>query len=216
MPCLEGIEMLFWLLVLFLLVFLLGLLIGLLLAHRLRIPTPPPTPVPPLFTIPDQFGEGSLATALVPRLAGTPADGSRPDGPADPGAGVVWVDDGDEVLVHLAAARVRILENTLLVSVDLETDQTGRTPLTVALALGSLDDPSGLVVVTDEFPRGNGHLAARWGQALQAAVWGSVLGLSSDHAAERGKAPRGIVAAPGLLTLQADAPLVALASVVAP
>jgi hypothetical protein len=127
----------------------------------------------------------------------------------DPSAGVVWVDGGDEVLVHLSAAQVRILDKMLLVSVDLETDQTGRTPLTVALALGTATDPAGLVAVTDEFPQGNGQLAARWGAALQAAVWSSLLGLSQDHAAERNKAPRGISAAPGQLTLHADAALVA-------
>jgi hypothetical protein len=124
---------------------------------------------------------------------------------------VVWVDGGDEVLVHLDAAQVRILDRALLVSVDLETDQTGRTPLTVVLALGNATDPSGLVATTDEFPRGHGLLAARWGSALQAAVWSSLLGLAHDHATERGKAPRGLSAAPGLLTLHADDPLVALA-----
>jgi hypothetical protein len=201
----------FWVLVWLLLIFLLGLIIGLLLAFWFRRHEPPPPPPPP-YTIPDNFGEGALVSALVPRLAGTPSDGSRPASSAPPDDGVVWVDAGDEVLVHLSAAQVRILDGTLLVSIDLETDQTGRTPLTVALALGSATDPAGLVAVTDEFPRGNGQLAARWGPSIQAAVWSSLLGLSKDHAAERSKAPRGISAAPGLLSLHADAPLVALAS----
>jgi hypothetical protein len=114
--------------------------------------------------------------------------------------------------VHLASAQVRILDRTLLISVDLETDQTGRTPLTVVMALGDANDPSGLVATTDEFPRGHGPLAARWGAAVQAAVWASLLGLSLDHATERGKAARGISAAPGRLTLHADTPLVAVAA----
>jgi hypothetical protein len=203
--------MLAGLILLILLIFLLGLIVGLLLASRFRLPPPPPPPPPPPYKIPDQLGPGTLTTNLVPRLAGTVANGSRAAGPA-PTGGVVWVDAGDEVLVHLDAAQVRILDQALLVSVDLETDQTGRTPLTVVFALGTATDPSGLAATTDEFPRGNGLLAARWGASLQAAVWSSLLGLSQDHATERGKAPRGISAAGGLLTLHAADPLVALAS----
>ncbi len=77
----------------------------------------------------------------------------------------------------------------------------------MALALGDASDPVGLVATTDELPRGNGLLAARWGRALQAAVWASLLGLSQDHATERNQAPAGISAAPGRLSLRAGAPL---------
>jgi hypothetical protein len=199
------------LLLLLLLIFLIGVILGLLLALRLRpLQPPPPHRPPPSHKVPDHFDERALTSTLIPRLTGTTADGSRAAGPA-PAGGVVWVDGGDEILVHLDAARVRILDRTLLVSVDLESDQTGRTPLTVVLALGSATDPSGLVATTDEFPRGHGPLAARWGSALQAAVWSSLMGLSRDHAAERGKAPHGISVSRGLLTLHADRPLVALA-----
>jgi hypothetical protein len=87
-------------------------------------------------------------------------------------------------------------------SVDLETDQTGRTPLVVAFALGSRDD-AGLVAATDELPRGNGLLAARWGPALRAAAWASLLMLAQDHANERGAAPLGLALTGGQLHLHA-------------
>jgi hypothetical protein len=109
--------------------------------------------------------------------------------------------------VHLDSTRVRILDRTLLVSVDLETDQTGRTPLVVALALGDAADPAGLIAVADALPRGNGLLAARWGQTLQSAVWASMLGLAFDHALERNQAPRGISVRAGQLQLHAGQPL---------
>ena len=57
--------------------------------------------------------------------------------------------------------------------------------------------------MTDEYPRGEGSLAARWGEAVQAALWSTLLGLAQDHASERGKAPSGISAATGVLTLHA-------------
>jgi len=74
---------------------------------------------------------------------------------------VIWMDGGDEVVVHLDSTQVHLLDRALLVSVDMETDQTGRTPRVVALALGNAGDPAGRVATTGELPRGNGLLAAR-------------------------------------------------------
>ena len=150
---------------------------------------------------PDRFDEATLATTIAIRLGGSPADGSA--APADPPAKAIWVDQGDEVLVHLDSLRTRILDRMLLVSVDLETDQTGRTSMVVPFALGNATDPAGLVAVTDQYPRGNGLLASRWGEAVQAAVWSTVLSIAADHASERGSAPLGISASAGAINLHA-------------
>lgn len=198
-----------------LLIFLLVLVVVLLsiiirLLRRRPAPPPPPPPPPPVPPpkIPDHFDEPALSSALGVRLGGTPADGSAVLDPNTPApAQVIWVDHGDEVVVHLDSTKVRMLDRTLLVSVDLETDQTGRTPLVVALALGNEGDPAGLVAATDELPRGNGLLAARWGAALQASVWATLLGMARDHAFERDKAPQGISIAAGRLTFHAGEPL---------
>jgi hypothetical protein len=195
-----------FLLLIILILVVVVLLLLLATLRRLRHPPPPP------HQIPDQFNEPALASTLSLRLAGTPADGSlAPSGTAPPQK-VVWVDGGDEVLVHLDSTQVRILDKLLLFSVDLETDQTGRTPLVVALAMGDPADPAGLVVTTDQYPRGNGLLAARWGKSLQAALWASLLGLAKDHANERGLAPRGIGVVAGQLSLLPTTPLSAAAA----
>jgi hypothetical protein len=167
-------------------------------------PCPPPPPCPPP-KIPDHLDEAALLSEVAIRLAGTPADGTAASGQAP--QKVIWVERGDEVLVHLDSMRIQILDGLVLVSVDLETDQTRRTPLVVSFAVGRDNDPAGLVAVTDEFPRGNGLLASRWGRALQAAVWQSLLGIAKDHATERAAAPQGIAAARGRLSLQAGAAL---------
>ena len=164
-------------------------------------PECPPPPPCPAYKIPDQLDAPALATALQATLAGSPADGSAP--PAQAPAKVVWVDHGDEVLAHLDSLAARVAGGRLLVSLDLETDQTGRTPLVVAFALGGANDPAGLVAVTEPFPRGNALLAARWGEAVQAAVWSGLLALAQDHAQERGSAPRGIAALEGSLQFHA-------------
>lgn len=182
-------------------VFILGFVLGALWVWSKRRRRPP-------VRYPARFDEPALASELGVRLVGTPADGARPS--PDQAAAtdkVVWVDNGDEVLVHLDSMRTRVLDRMLLVSVELETDQTGRSPLVVAFALGGGDDPAGLVAVSDELPRGNPVLAARWGRALQAAVWASLIGLASDHAAEQSLTPSGISAVNGSLRLHAGAPL---------
>jgi hypothetical protein len=114
------------------------------------------------------------------------------------------VDAGSDVLVHLDSIKVNLADGSLAVSVDLECDQTGRSALIVVFALGKPGDPAGLLVVTDELPRGNGILAARWGRILQASVWAALLSLLSEYSAERRATPIGFAAASGVLELLAD------------
>jgi hypothetical protein len=178
-----------------------GFLAGWIAGKRNPVQPPLPPVRPP--KVPDHFDETALASALALRLAGTPADGSAvPPGNAD---AVIWVDRGDEVLVHLNSVRTSIRDGVLLVSVDFETDQHGRTPLVMACAMGGVNDPAGLNVVTDDLPHGDGAMSSRWGKIMQQAVWGSLVGLAADHAAERFAAPLGISAAAGVLGLHAGA-----------
>jgi hypothetical protein len=105
---------------------------------------------------------------------------------------VLWRDFGDETLVHLDSVVVRMIKRFVLVSVDLETEQTGRAALIVTLAFGSTQDGAGLIAATDEAPRGHPLLAARWGRVLQETVWSALLDLARAHAEERGKVPLAI------------------------
>jgi hypothetical protein len=135
----------------------------------------------------------AAAAAGVAAVAGrgAAAPGRPPPPVSASGTRVVWVDGGDEVVVHLDSVKAQIAAGSLLVAVDLEADQTGRQTLVVALALGSAADPAGLVAVTDDLPRGNGLLAARWGGPLQAAVWGALVDLAQQRAAADGTFARG-------------------------
>lgn len=160
----------------------------------------------PAHSVPSSFDTTMLEAALGPRLAGTPLPGTTPVGITAP-AQVVWVDGGSEVLVHLDSLTTRMLDGTLLVSLDLETDQTGRSPVVVSVALGSPGDPAGLIGVTDEVPDGDPLITARWGRAVQNAVWGSLLALVADHADARRAAPRGIAVTAGRLDVHAGAAL---------
>jgi len=117
--------------------------------------------------------------------------------PASRDRAVVWDDSGDQTLVHLDSVVLRLLANSLVVSVDLETVETGRAPLIVVFAFGTERDPAGLVATTDALARGNAMLAARWGRVLQETIWAALIGEAQAHADERGKVPLSMHVAKG-------------------
>lgn len=165
----------------------------------------------PIWTavVPSTVDEAGLAAEIAARLAGASADASQLGNIST--VTIVWVEHGDEVVVHLDSVQVRLLPGSLLVSVDLETDQTGRATLVTAFALGGPGDPAGLTAVTDDLPRGLGTLAARWGKILQLAVWAAILGFAQDSAAQQGGAPIGLAVGQGVLSVVAGTPLTAAA-----
>ena len=159
--------------------------------------------------VPGVFNEAQLASELSLRLAGKTADGSSGSTFATGRLQrVIWTDAGSEALVYLDRVRAKITDRTILVSIDLETDQTGRTALVTVFALGGPGDPVGLLAVTDELPRGNGLLAARWGPAVRDACWAALLSLLNDVAAGFHLAPVGIAAVAGSAQFVAGQPIV--------
>lgn len=154
----------------------------------------------PRRAVPDQIQAHALAGFLQTRMAGTPSDGSVYEG--QPPAKVVWVDSGDEAVVHLDSLKTEITGHSVVVSIDLETDQTGRSPVIVVFALGS-DERGGLIAATDEIPHGDSAIVSRWGAAVQAAAWNALLSLAGDHATERGLSPRALTVNGGQLNFGA-------------
>ena len=136
--------------------------------------------------------------------AGPSSVGGVPSGPA---SRVVWVDGGDEALVHLDSLTTKIVGSTLVVSLDLETDQTGRAPVIVRFALGDGSDPAGLVAATDEVAGGHPLLVSRWGEAVTAAAWSALAGLGADHAGQRGGVAGHLTIDSGHLVLRARTPI---------
>lgn len=119
---------------------------------------------------------------------------------------ILWDDFGDQVLVYLDSVIVKLIKRLFIVSVDFECEQTGRAPLIVTLALGSVQDGAGLVATTNEAPRGHPLLAARWGRIFQETVWAALLGTARTHANERGKVPLSVHVLDGHLRFGAAPP----------
>jgi hypothetical protein len=130
-----------------------------------------------------------LGPLLWPYLAGTPADGSA--APPKPPRSVVWVDRGDELVVHGDSIRVAIGGGTVVMSIDVETDETGRKTLVVPMAVGtSADHPP--VIVMESQPRGDATLARRWGPALLSALFFALEAILADHAGAHAAMPKAI------------------------
>ena len=86
----------------------------------------------------------------------------------------MWEQYGDAVLVHVDALTVELAKGIMVVSVPLETDQTGRDVVTCSFAIGEAGPAGDVVAVTTARPRGHAVLVARWGEALQNAIWSAV------------------------------------------
>lgn len=153
------------------------------------------------YVIADKLDERQVAALVRSALAGgqSVADGDRQR--------VLWEDAGDEALVHLDSVIARLLPRTVLVSADLETDQTGVGALIVTFALGSLQDKTGLFAMSEERVRGHPLLAARWGTIFRETVWAALLAAARVHATERGKVPVALHPMQGKLNFAASAPI---------
>ncbi len=132
--------------------------------------------------MPDELSAEALERELAVRFVGVPADGST--GSVETARSVVWVDRGDEVLVHLDSLRVATQGEVLVASIDLETDQTGRAAVVVPMALGA-DAGAGASAVVEEFARGPEILVRRWGGIVQEALLGVLTEMAEEHARER-------------------------------
>lgn len=154
--------------------------------------------------IPRRLDQATLTEALARRLAGDAIEKPLTPKSVVPPA-VIWTDGGDEVLVHLDSIKAVIQARTIVVAVDLQTDQTGRQTLVMPFAVGGARDPAGLLAVTEDLPRGDGLLVGRWGAVLQNAVWGALLGMVDDYAGRLNQIPFGFTAAAGQLTLRTAA-----------
>jgi hypothetical protein len=142
--------------------------------------------------VPDTLTEVDTTGHLRAAIAGPPSSG--------PGA-IVWLDRGDEVVVHLDSLQIRMVPPAVFAAIDLESDQTGRGTLIVRFVFGNDQDPAGLFATTDEVVKGHPQLAARWGPIFRDLIWSTLTRLSSDHAAERGLSPLRFSVADGSLRL---------------
>lgn len=104
---------------------------------------------------------------------------------------VVWTSGLDEVLVHLASTQVGLGDGTVGVSMLLETEQTGKVPVSTVFAVGNATRETGMVMTTLDRPVGPAALVERWGEAVIAASWDLLLRIVVVVASRSGKTSTG-------------------------
>jgi hypothetical protein len=129
---------------------------------------PPPKPKPGGLSEPV-----TVKTAQFQRLVRSALQAEGGEGP------VLLVDGESELLVHPARTRVRTGEGVLLVVLRVECDQTGAVEVTVPFAAGTEDATAGMILATEQAPRGHPAVTGRWGQALVAMAWEALLSVAA-------------------------------------
>ena len=152
--------------------------------------------------------ERTLAAALRSALAGSPVEEERDANVTSAAAPlrVIWTHDGDEVLVELGGLAVTLARGAVDVTVDLESDETGRHALSVALVLGDDPRPTQVRAGIEGDVRGDAQLAARWGAVLERAVWSALLAVVDERAAAAGGIAAGASVCDGRLRVTLQPP----------
>jgi hypothetical protein len=127
----------------------------------------------------------------------------------DPQIPFVWQDLDSELAVVAGGIRVALREGLLLVGIPVRCDQTASdgTELVVPVALGTPDEPAGLVGTVETPARGGNPLVvARWGETAVAATWLAFLDVCRAVAERAGEdddcqpmLPGAVWAMPGVL-----------------
>ena len=92
-------------------------------------------------------------------------------------ADFVWQSGTRRLLLHTGSLAVRSLEGWLLVSLDAETDQTGRATLQFVFSMGKRTSGNSVqAACTINAPTAQAaQIADAWGRDLQRVIWDAVL-----------------------------------------
>lgn len=157
---------------------------------RLRLPDPPVTRVRP----------GTLAAAVTV----TPVELGRLLRSTSEVPELVWSRAGSEIAVVIGKLGATTAEGGLVVTVPVQTEQTGAVDIQVPLAVGTTDRDAGLLASTSSQPLGPAVIVDRWGEAIVALVWQSVLQVAIALAARAGNDARGDPLVPASLRSGGD------------
>jgi len=105
---------------------------------------------------------------------------------------VVWTQGPDELLVDTASLALRCTSGLIRVSVTVDCDQLDEpASVTVPLAVGAPNRPSGLVMAAFTRIDGPAGVADLWSDALTAFAWEAVLELARRLCVETGRDTKG-------------------------
>ena len=174
-------------------------------------PEPPPTgPLSPGAVGPSiQIKPNEVRTliAIAAQQSVLEAAGARvPSDPQQLPSSVLWQEGPAALLVDLAHIDVRVGSGLITVSIPVRCDQLPdeRGVVDVDFVVGTPDRPTGLLAAATD-PRGPRVVIRRWGEALTALAWQSVLSSIGGVAAANGIDRDGASLIPVALTATAGA-----------
>jgi hypothetical protein len=161
---------------------------------RARCPTLlPPDPLPP-----GSVGaEVPLTRADVQRLVLSAASHRT-------GREVVWTSGDSELLVRAGKVTVVLDRGLITVNIPVSCDQINAAVVAVPFAVGDPEHPAGMIVATEERPRGPALIVDAWGEALLAFAWNVLLTVTTAVAEASGTDQDGAGLIPAALTATPD------------
>ncbi len=114
---------------------------------------------------------------------------------------MLWQEGPDALMIDVARLDIRVGAGLITVTIPVICDQLprGRGVVDVDFVVGTPDRPTGLLAAATE-PRGPRVVLRRWGAALTALAWQSVLGSIGGVAAAAGIDRDGAALIPTALT----------------
>lgn len=98
----------------------------------------------------------------------------------------IWVRNDSELLVHAGRITLTLADGLVVVRVPVACTEVGSTQVEIPFAVGSKERPAGMIVATEDQPRGDERLMALWGEPLIAFAWRALLKVASQVAASAG------------------------------
>ena len=117
---------------------------------------------------------------------------------------VIWTKDESELQVITGKVTVELSDGLILVNIPVTCDQAGSATVQVPFAVGGPTSPAGMLVATEEHPRGPDAIIAVWSDALLAFAWKLLMSVATRSAAAAGTDTDGAGLIPAALTANAD------------
>jgi hypothetical protein len=118
---------------------------------------------------------------------------------------VVWEAEGSELQVITGKVTVDLNDGLIFLNIPVTCDQVSDATIQVPFAVGSTTAPAGLLVATEERPRGPDAVIAVWSEALVAFAWELLMTVATQAAAAIGTDTDRAALIPVAITANSDA-----------
>lgn len=161
------------------------------------VPLAPGKPSTDATLNPDALARLVRSTALA--LSDLPEDA-----PGAAGSFLLWREGESDLLLRPDDMQTRLADGIVAFSLPVGCDQTGVTQVHMSYFVGAPERPAGMVVATEERPRGPAAIVDVWGERLIAFGWRVLLEIAVRLAADSGRDEDGVPLLPAAMLATAN------------